>query len=677
MAFPAAPPTPFAPAAGLAGPAGPVANVLQPQPLELDEQGEAELREVVHRELQAAVEAHAQRQKFLARLLKAYKALPEYEVKNFPWPNASNIVVPIVAISVDTVAARLQRAVLGAKDPVEAHVQTKTPYIIQVPPAPEEGVQGGAQELDDKLLRDWCAWFLRESGGRDRLRTVFADMPLYGDAFASLNWVEEERVYHAYDDTGAVVELKVPAYTGVRWSVAAPSDVFWPTGYDEWQQLPWFALRLRYSLPELMDLVEKGVFQREDVDQLKPSMREDARRLTSKRSEHVTDMPQEPYTLYEIRGRFEIPPAEGQTTDGAVPVFEEVVLTYSLDKNIFLRKIYNPYFGKARHFVKVPYLVQPHELVGMGVAEMSIPFQEEATTSHNQVIDAATAANAGITVLSSNVQIGPNEEIYPGKTVVTDGSAKDDINIVHLSEPSQVLGAVEEKAFFMNEKRTGVSVYNLGMESPTVGSRATATGTTALINEGNQRFWVSIDDMRSAIEELLYLTIQLEQQMRPEGFFFERGRYIQFPPGDPRQSIALRLNVSSESVNRDIEVQQMQLLMQVVNDYYMRLNQAMMLIANPQFPPQAKLMAAQTMEASSRLVKKFVERFDVEDLDAVVPSVVQTLQMMSQMMSMAGGQGGQPTVAAAPTGGPAAPTQGIRGGPPQAFGPPQGGGRPF
>jgi hypothetical protein len=213
----------------------------------------------------------------------------------------------------------------------------------------------------------------------------------------------------------------------------------------------------------------------------------------------------------------------------------------------------------------------------------------------------------------------------------------------------------------MNEKRTGVSTYNMGMESPVVGSRATATGTTALINEGNQRFWVSIDDMRKAIEELIYLTIQLEQQMRPEGYYYMKGRYIQFPPGDPRTTLALRLAVSSETINRDLEVQQMQLLMAVTNDYYMRLNQAMMLVANPQFPPQAKMMAVSTMEASSKLVRKFVERFDIEDLDAIVPSVLATLQQMSAMMQQAQQMG-------------AIPPGGAPGIPPQAQAAMQGGG---
>jgi hypothetical protein len=399
----------------------PVKNVLAPQDLALDEMQAAKLRTYVHRELSLAVDNHKKRQDLLAEYLHAYKALPEFETKNFPWPNASNVVVPVVPITVDTVASRLQRAFFGAKDPIEAHQNTATPFMMTVPPDPmaAPGTQMGdiQKPLEDKDIRDWARWFLTQSGAQDRLRTIFIDMPLYGDAFCAPQWVEEKRVYHAYGATGEVVSQEVPGYVGVRWNIASCTDVFWPTGYDEWQQLPWFALRLRYSKAELHKFVAQGAFKQEDVDTLKPRMREDKARQVQKKAEHLTDGSNEIYELYELRGMFEL----AATDPTVAPTYEEVVLTYSLDGGKMLRAIYNPYFGKSRHFVKIPYLVQPHEIVSVGAAEQSLPFQREATTAHNQVIDAGTAANAGITILSTNVDLKPNEEIHPGKTLFTDG----------------------------------------------------------------------------------------------------------------------------------------------------------------------------------------------------------------------------------------------------------------
>jgi len=633
-------------------PSDPVKNALQPQLIPLDEGQKALLLQDVLNDLGQAVEAHNERERMLANFLRAKKCKPEFEKKNFPWPNASNVVVPIVAITVDTVAARLHRAVLGTKDIVNVHLGTAARFQMQVSADPASGTPGGPKPLEEKDVKDWAENFLLKGGAKDALRTVFADMPLNGDAFVSAGWVDEEKVYHAYNAVGEVVEQRVPQYVGTKWNVVAAADVLWPTGYDDWNSLPWQAIRLHYSEADLYEFVDNGAFALEDVQKLKPIERGDERYKVVKDTSKQKPMPRQVYRLYELRGKFKIP----QVEDTGRPVFEEVVLTVSLEHRLLMRAIYNPYFGKSRQFVKVPYLVQPHEVASEGAAEQALPMHEEATTSHNQVIDAATAANAAITVVSNQTNVQPNEDVYPGKTIYTEGDASKGLAIFHLSEPSVALGAVEEKAFFMNEKRTGVSVYNMGMESPTIGSRATATGTTALINEGNQRFWVSIDDMRRAIEELLYLTIQQEQQMRPEGHFFELGRYIQFPQGDPRTSIGLSLALSSESVNKDIEIQQMQLLMAVLNEYYARLNQAMMLITSPQFPPAAKIMATMTIEASSKVVRRFVERFDIEDLDTVVPTVLSALQQMQFLlqgqMQNAGPQGmGSPTPVGPPGGG--------------------------
>jgi hypothetical protein len=628
---------------------------IQAIPVELESSQEAAILTYLHKEIGSALEAHRPREVFLADLLRAYKAQPEVETKNFPWPGASNVVVPYVAISVDAVAARLQRSILGAKDPVEAHLSGLTPFQMS-----------NGKPLGDKDIRDWVKHFLENSGASDKLRSVFFDVSLNGDGFVKPIWVEESETYHGYDDGGNVVEVPVPGYTGVKWHVAPGADVITPRGFDNWSQLPWFAHRLRFSWSELKRGELDGTFQ--DVDAVKHTgkKRDDERHKVTNESERIIEETQDIYDLFEVHGLFEIPPgtaptatdatapAEGSDDKEQPPLFQELILLYSHTARKLIRKIYNPFFGRARHFVKIPYLVQSHQMYSLGVAEMSLPFQKEASTAHNQVIDAATAANAGIIVTTPDTNIGRNEEIYPGKHVKVENPGKD-FAIYHLSEPSGNLANVEERAAFLMEKRTGVSVYNLGMESATVGSRATATGTTALITEGNIRFWVSIDDMRKAIEELLYLTVQQEQQFRPQGYEWAPGRYIQFPPGDPRVTLGLSLKLSSESVNRDLEIQQLQVLIQVLNDYYGRVNQAAAILFNPMFPPQQKMVIVQIMNAAGIIIKKFVERFDIENLDEVVPTIMTAMQNIGNAMGMMGGGGMQPGMGGGP--------QGMMGGP--------------
>jgi hypothetical protein len=222
---------------------------------------------------------------------------------------------------------------------------------------------------------------------------------------------------------------------------------------------------------------------------------------------------------------------------------------------------------------------------------------------------------------------------------------------------------MEQQAAFYAEKSSGASSYSMGVESQIAGSRATATGTTALISEGNIRFWVSIDDARHAIQELLYLTLQLEQQFRPEGLQLPDGSTFILPQGDIRTSIGLKLTLTSESVNRDLELQNMQLLMGVLNEYYMRLMQAGAMVLNPQFPPEQKALALQVMTSSQNIVRRFVERFDIENIDQVVPNLLALLQNgQGQATPMAGALPPGPQGMA-----PRGPGQGIPS--PQAVGP--------
>jgi hypothetical protein len=588
--------------------------------IDLSDEQATELKKQLRAQLGPALQAHEHREKRLAEYKKAYKAKPEHAIKNFPWPNCSNVVIPIVAITVDAIVARLMKAFLGAPDLVEARILS------------------GQAEAMEKDIRDWANMFFLKSGARDTARTMFHDMAVDGDAFIKCGWADQTRLFRSRGSDGAVYTVTKTEYLGPVWNSIPSADVIRPDGYDDWAKLPWIGERLRWTWTEIREMVDSGYLRPEVLKELKKDQATERTDERYKAEQEGKDGSAEShgkfFTFIEVWGKFEVPPEStdsGRTPDELGLVVEECILTYDFEHNVLGRAIYNPFSTKARYIVRIPFLHQPHELDGMGVAEQSIPFQMEASTAHNQTIDAATASIAGIVVRKSSVNMGAQEDIFPGKQIVAD-EPDDDIKIIHLSMGNSTLPQVEQQAAFWNEKRTGVSAYNMGVESPIAGSRATATGTTALISEGNTRFWVSIDDMRYALEELLYLTIGLEQQMRPEGTPFAVDRQIVWPPGDPRETIGLTLAITSEKVNKDIEIQNFQMLIAVLNDYYARVMQMGGMLLNPQFPPQQKQLAMQVMTAAQNLVKRFVERFDVENVDELVPGIMQATSMIGGMV---------------------------------------------
>lgn len=610
--------------------------MINPVPLELTpEQEEALLRDV-ETQLSQALEDHKKREHKWAELQNAYRARPEVERKTYPWPGASNMVIPIVAITVDNVVARLCRSFMGVPNPFE--VEIKEPQY--------EGLE--------KDVRDWSTMFMEKSGARDRLRTSFHDMAVDGTAYIKPVWGEKRRNVHFYGDApGQITSTEINDYTGVTWNSIPACDVIRPSGFDEWNTLPWVAHRIRPTWQELKKQQAEGFYDNID-DQLKARTCTRSSPVLTSRRQHTKSSPDSgaPYEFFEISGSFEIPATEKDQD----PQFADLILTYSFDDGRFHRKIYNPFFGRPKQIVRIPFLNIPHEIDGLGCAEMVLPFQYEASTAHNQSIDAATAAIAGIVVRKSSCETLAGKEIAPGAELVTD-NPKEDFMVFHLTQGRSDLPNVEQKAAFWAEKRSGVSAYSMGVESPIAGSRATATGTTALISEGNLRFWVSIDDMRDAIADLLYLTLQLEQQYRPEGAPISEGRTLVLPQGDLRTIFGLRLQVSSEKVNRDIEIQNFQILITILNDYYAKVMQAAALILNPIFPPEQKMITLQVMSAAGQLIKRLVERFDISNVDSIVPQ-------LDQALAMIGGQLGPGSMALAPGGGPQGPAQVPGGGPP-------------
>jgi hypothetical protein len=591
--------------------------------IELTESQREMLQEYIHEELSLALSVHKIREERYAEFYRLYKSRPEQDQKDFPWPGAANVVVPLVSIGVDSIAARLQRAIFGVENIVEVKIKNKE------------------MENLEKPLREYFDNYLRTVTAAE-LRTVFVDMPVYGFAIVKCRWEKKTRTYHKYDANGNVVEQEVVDFENVRWHIIHPNDCIYPDGFELWKDLPWVAHRVRYTEAELQDLVEDNFITEESFEKLKNTQKgRTDKAFKAQAYEKKEPQPSRSrfFELYEIHGRFKVP-SEG---DKNKVRWEECIILYSHDLELMVKEIYNPYFGKARHFQQLPYLVQPHELESQGVAEQAGMFQESASTCFNQMLDAGTVGNAGLIVTTPGANFEGGPEIYPGKRIRTEDPSKD-VRVVFLGQANQAMGAGVQQSTQFAEKRTGVGAYQLGQESPIVGSQATATGTTALISEGNTRFWVSIDDMRLAIEELLYLTLSQVQQFAREGLKLPSGEMLKLPQGDLRQLLGLRLAITSETLNKELELRNVQMLVQMLNEYYQRIMEAAAVLQNPQFPPLQKAVIIQVMNSAHDLMRRLVERFDMENSDIIVPNLMQTL---AQTMGVLGGQTG---MAAGPQG---------------------------
>jgi len=217
------------------------------------------------------------------------------------------------------------------------------------------------------------------------------------------------------------------------------------------------------------------------------------------------------------------------------------------------------------------------------------------------------------------------------------------------------------------ERRSGISDYSLGRESSAIGDRATATGTLAIIQEGNRRFDLNVRDMRESYGLIGRMLFELNHQYRPKGLSYvtqgPQGAMTEFAFDMPDEIITnmlgFELTASSATINKQVEQAGLLQLLQILTQNMQAGQQAAMLLANPQVPPQVKEYTASYMESLTELVKRTMMTFDQPPVD--VPDIMQSFQPQQPGMvpQAPGGMNG---------GGPPGPP-GAMGGPPGAGGP--------
>src|ERR1700690_2712467 len=78
--------------------------------------GETRLKRFLRQNIRGIREGlHELHNEKIIKMRKAYEAIPAEETREFPWHNASNLVVPIIAIHADTLLARFMAAIFKVK----------------------------------------------------------------------------------------------------------------------------------------------------------------------------------------------------------------------------------------------------------------------------------------------------------------------------------------------------------------------------------------------------------------------------------------------------------------------------------------------------------------------------------------------------------------------------------
>jgi hypothetical protein len=328
-----------------------------------------------------------------------------------------------------------------------------------------------------------------------------------------------------------------------------------------------------------------------------------------------------------------------------------IVVTYHRPTKTIMRCIYNPLFMGGTPYVKTRFVeMRGSKSEGYGIVDQLKFMQDEVSTIHCQQLDNATLANTRW-FLGKRGVVKADTRIWPGRFLTTP-NPESDIKVMQMGEVYNSMRQLEVSVMAYAER-----------ESSAIGDRATATGTLAIIQEGNRRFDLNVRDMRESYGSIGRMLFELNHQYRPKGLSYvtqgPQGAMTEFAFDMPDEIISnmlgFELTASSATINKQVEQAGLLQLLQILTQNLQAGQQAAMLLANPQIPPQVKDYTAKYMESLTEIVKRTMMTFDQPPVD--VPDLMQSFQPQQQ-----------PGMPGGPDGGIQGP-QGAMGGPPGPGGP--------
>lgn len=583
--------------------------------------------------------------------------------KSYPFEGACGDIIPVVAMAVDPVHARLDTGIFK-NDPVYSLKALKKSYTQSVP-ALEQFIEFYQQH---KL----------------HLRTVVSPrlMELAKHGSMVLKTVYDREKYNTmtYDADWKPVEKEVTRFSGPRVMGIQLGNFWYPAGYEDLQLCPIVVERQRVRHTWLKVQEKSGKLF--GVDRIKNQAtnnrtpletehQKSANHLESRRHED------EDVEVYECWCDFDI------NGDG-LP--ERLVATYHYDTGTLLQLRYNWYFHQRKPYTIIAYTRANESLGGIGIGEMTLVFQNAVTQWHQMASDNAYLSNIRMFIAAKDANIEENPRLYGGRVFRVNDPSKDLIPF-RLGDTYSSTIQERQNLFGLAEKRTGISDYLTGRESPIVGSRATATSTLALIEEGTKRVEQVMENIRHGMAEVMenciYIWMQyglddIDQIVFGSDEIADKVRdfFNTLTRDNVGGAIAVDLTTTDARQNRAAKQQVQMAIINVMMTYYQKfveLGQAAIQAAAS--APAISAMMNDVAESARKLFRDLLVEYDIRNVEDYLPELEKYLAAATPQPGGPGVPPGPNGLPPGSTGVPAIPS--ISGGvPPSSAVPPQAGGVP-
>jgi hypothetical protein len=564
---------------------------------------------------------------------KAYEAVPAESVREFPWHNASNLVVPIIAIHSDTLLARVMSAVMKTS-PLWV-VRELGEFAKQAPEglrdALEEFLQYvGLEPAELDLYRVYHEWF----GETIRLGTGVLKAP----------WVKEfEDKYGPAGDasgSGANGWYREVTYEGPRPEKLKFENFKCPVDAATIEAMDFKYDIVQMSRLRLEERKLNGVYDSVAVQYVL------AQPDRTSRTTQVQSQKEQDANVHTVPGygwaEWDICECHFKYRVDATH-FARLIVHYHEKSKQVLRSYYHYYPGEI--YVAARLFYRDDMFHGMGFGEILLPFQEEISEIHNQRRDNMTVANTKMFAVDPDSKLHKGYRTFPSAMLpAKQMQGNPEISTLEFGTPVQGEIDSERLSLELAEKRSGVSPPMQGAGAGSNSKRGvyTAMGTLSLMQDGNTRTDLNITDIRYAHTRLGRLLCHEYGTFGPNDRLLEMFGTASSKIEAALQAIvdrkmALPVYASSASVNREVEKQSSLMLTQVMDRYHQNIAAMLQGLSNPLVPEPIKQYTGEAMKAARMLMTQVLRLFGEDEVDRLLPQIPDS--KAGQPPAAAGGPG--------------------------------------
>ena len=582
------------------------------------------LQEWLNAEIEDALMARGATENRWKAALRQYNAVPKNPQRNIPIENAPNIQITLGAIGTDSIYAQIVDLIWNVSPLITVRA-TNAKYTQHA-----------------KAFQRWSEYVAtNELDLRNQSDHSILDDVLMGTGAFYIPWVEEVKKTNVLETT----------WQGPRAYSMPPEDVIVPGGSAASpQDTRWIGLRFWYTKAEL-ELAK--VQQDWDIDGVALTgglsvIRLERERLagTSSNGKRLGDL----YEIIVVSALYDI------DNDG---VNEDLEIVWDRASRKVLKLSYNAY--DHRPIEKMCYQIRAHQWDGIGIMEMLAQLEDGASDIFSYWICNMLLANCRMWAAPPG-QLENPLVVFPNKLL----ELSDPQSIKELKMSDVYGSGPQAVAMIMSlaERRTGQNDMSMPRPSQVLGSRTPATTSMMLFQQVNKRFTPAFDGVRLCIagvvmqamyryQEQLLANNRYAEEHIMDIMGLEDGQLIVEVLKDKNfaEGVHVELTASSATVNREVERQNAMFLVGLLTQYYQKVVDLTMIVANPQTPPEVRDVAKKISMAAGEAIERTIRTFDQmrdpeafivhfeQEIDAAGQSA-QNQQALQALMAMMGAGGG-------------------------------------